>query len=87
MIGADGAVLGVTRALGLLELDPSARFQVLVALLDQPRPVLDGGGEVALMDVVEWPVISPLGLDIVDEELYVLGDPGYVSAEGYLTAT
>lgn len=51
---------------------------VLVTLTDKSRPVLDRNPHEATMDVVEFLVISPIGLHIIHLEPNIWGNPAPV---------
>lgn len=51
---------------------------VLEALFTQTSPVSDCRTHVATVDVVKWLVISPIGFDVVDFEVYVWWYPWMV---------
>lgn len=70
------AIIALERGVGLEGLDPTARLQGGVGLLEELRPIADGADEVAHVDEVEGvggP--GPRQLGVVDLELAVGRDP------------
>lgn len=76
-VGGERRVVAGDGAGDALQLDPAARFEVVVDLVDQAWPVADGQEEVARKDVVERARLpGPVLLDVVELELAVGWDPG-----------
>lgn len=65
----------VTPPSGRSEKEWGNKGDLLEALTDQTRPIFDGVAHEAAVDVVEFLMVCPLGLHIVDLEAYIRRHP------------
>ena len=76
--GWQAPIIALQRRPDLLDLDPPSRLQVVVALLKEARPVAHDETEHAAVDEVELLVEHPVCLGVVDDEVAVWRDEGWL---------
>lgn len=70
-----GAVVGKVAGVGTVEFEVSPGIQMLKGLPEQPLDVGDAALQLAAVDVVEFGLVEPFGLEVVDLEGEVRRDP------------
>lgn len=75
-------VFRVVDQIVILKLGESSRLSKLESLRDEFRPILDGSGQIARVDDVEFLAKGPRFFAIIDLELDVWGDPTAILEPG-----